>query len=247
MILENLKIKEEVKNTLFEKGYCIIATQLKNEKEILDKQLEICSWVGNIREHNPGKKDYIWPICVKKSESKIATFSEHNDEAELHTDTQYRDLPERYMTLSCIEPAKCGGGETILLDSRVVIDRLNQDPELLKMLHENFPIAVPDIFVKNSPRYIEHPIISDYPKFRFRYDTFKKGIELQQDYDMDRKLSVIEKLHSMIESSPEIFRYTLKKGEIILIDNHRVLHGRTSFSDYERLLYRVRVDDFQTK
>lgn len=49
----------------------------------------------------------------------------------------------------------------------------------------------------------------------------------------------------------EAFRHTIESesptahhlgpGDAILIDNHSVLHGRTTFSDYRRLHIRVRL------
>lgn len=236
--------KELVIENLAKNGFCIVDSEMENEQELIDLQLKICSWLGSIREHNEGKKDYVWPICLKESDSSIKTFSEHNQEAELHTDTQYRDLPERYMTLSCVNEANCGGGETFLLDSQVILDRIKNDHVLLNELQQDFPIAVPDIFHYEGKKFIERPIIANYPKFRFRYDTFKKGLLLQNPPDLNQKMNVLDSFFDLIKNAPEMINFTLKKGQIILIDNHRLLHGRSSFVDVNRLLYRVRVDDF---
>jgi len=240
-------LKENLLNELSEKGFYIYDSKLTDEKDIINKQLEICAVIGDIREHNEGKQDYVWPIKLKDSSSTIRTFSEHNDQAEFHTDTQYRELPERYMTLCCVQEAVCGGGLTLLLDSQLVLNDIIDQKEFLQSLSLNFPIAIPDVFAVKGNLFIEQPIVSNYPKFRFRYDTFKKGIVLQSSNDKYVKLDIIERLKDILENSPHIISLKLRKGQILIIDNHRILHGRTAYSDPNRLLYRVRVDDFKSK
>lgn len=234
-------------NDLNLNGYSLVQAEEKNNEDILTIQLKICEKIGKLREHNEGKADYVWPIKTVESNSQIKTFSEHNDEAQLHTDTQYRAIPERYMTLSCIQEAKCGGGETILLDSLKIFEEIKSDSALLSKLKQKFPIAIPDIFVIDDRKYIEETIISEYPKFRFRYDTFLKGLALKQPENFEDLKNTLDEFNSKLQNSKHIQKLKLKKGDIILIDNHRMLHGRTSFTDTDRLLYRVRVDDFNNK
>ncbi len=228
---------------LQKQGYCLIKTGLTDEQSILDYHLEVSKAIGPLREHNQGMEDYIWPICLKASESELITFSEHDKEAELHTDSQYSEIPERYMGLSCIHPASCGGGANYLLDSERLLPEIQSDNELYEALSLIYPIAIPDIFQSTGHTTIEKPLIDRYPKFRYRYDTIKKGLQLKETPTHDIRWKVLTNLNELIENSPLIERITLAQGDILLVDNHRVLHGRTSFTDPHRLLYRIRIDE----
>lgn len=223
-------------------GYFILSTALKDEVEIRNFQLNLSAMLGSLREHNPGRQDYVWSICPKPSDSALATFSEHNGEANLHTDSQYTEVPEKYMSLACVRPASCGGGINFVLDTEKIRDSIRESEVHYQALQQPYPIAIPDIFRSGRP-YIEKPVVSDYPRFRYRYDTMRQGLEAAHVPPADPRWAALEYLKEKVEASPAIKRLILKTGDILILDNHRVLHGRSPFVDPDRLLYRVRMDE----
>lgn len=71
----------------------------------------------------------IWDIKARDEllqPNHIPTYSEHANEAELHTDTQYHPEPERYLILYFIRQANCGGGASILRDFNSIKQNMRQ-------------------------------------------------------------------------------------------------------------------------
>lgn len=239
-MIDILNIKEQ----LLQKGIAIIDSGLIEESHIINLQQQICAKIGRLREHNIGKEDYLWPIKLQQNNSAITTFSEHNDEAELHTDSQYSHIAEKYMSLSCINPAACGGGINFFLDINNLFPALKANHLVFSTLQQDFPIAIPDIFNTENKHILYKPIIAKSPLFRYRYDTMKKGLLNTNMPLTDNKWLALNFLKNLIDKSPFKHYYTLSKGQIIIIDNHRIMHGRTAFQDTNRLLYRIRMDEF---
>lgn len=208
---------------------------------------KLSSHIGTLVPHNLGQSDFVWEIKPKSSISMINTFSEHNKAAPLHTDSQYRNRPEKYMALLVFSQAECAGGETILLDFRQVLKELRQSNFGRQMIEfacqKTFPIAVPTIFqTQDKTEYIYSSLISNIPLIRYRYDTLKTGLKLiKRSYvkDFDEKLQAF---NDLIHRSRYCSSLLLNNGEAIFVDNHRMLHGRSSFLDSNRLLLRIRMN-----
>lgn len=234
---------QKILHTVSLNGFAIVESFETDEDKILQKHFEIVNKIGIPSEHNKGKKDFIWRISPKKSESTIPTFSEHNKKAELHTDSQYRLEPERYFSLSSIIEASCGGGHSILLDLKKILAELkNEHEEFFNELKRPYPIIIPDIFDLDKKGFIEVPIIESENKIRYRYDTIIKGMKKKAYNENDKKWKAFDYLTQKIKTSNHATFFTLKKGQILIIDNHRMLHGRTGFLDIQRLLYRIRFN-----
>jgi alpha-ketoglutarate-dependent taurine dioxygenase len=208
---------------------------------------KLSSHVGSLVPHNFGQSDFVWEINPKSSISMINTFSEHNKDASLHTDSQYRNLPEKYMALLVFRQAECAGGETLLLDFKLVLNELSQSDFGRQMIEfacqEKFPIAVPTIFqTQNKTEYIYSNLISDIPMIRYRYDTLKTGLELIKRSHVKDFAEKLQVFNNLIHRSRYCSSLLLNNGEAIFVDNHRMLHGRSSFLDSNRLLLRIRMN-----
>lgn len=242
------KLLNSIKNELV-KNNVVILSNLNlidfDEKGLKSFFLKFSSNLGTLVEHNEGKKDYIWEIKTQTKIKSVPTFSEHNYKAELHTDSQYRLLPEKFISLMAIKTANCGGGSSILLDFESILKNLTQSKRgdlCLSLLEkERFPFLVPSVFSNYENQLIYAPIISDNPNIRFRYDTLKKGLEIVNKKN-DKLLWAVEFLNEVISNHKNRKIFMLKKNEIIFINNHNSLHGRTSFNDLERFLLRVRFN-----
>lgn len=208
---------------------------------------ELSSYIGTLVSHNPGKQDFVWEIKPKISKSVIKTFSEHNQPAPLHTDSQYRNQPEKYMALLVFKQANCGGGYTQLLDFRKVLLELRSNilgKQIVKFFSkEKFPIAVPSVFQEEKGvNYIYSRLISNVPLVRYRYDTLKTGLSLINHSYVESFYENLDILNNFLQNSPFCSSFLLLNNEVIFVDNHRFLHGRTAFIDTDRLLFRIRIN-----
>lgn len=239
MITESTLLK--IRNDLTQKGYAIHSSNKSSKADIKAYHWSLVKKLGLPSEHNDGKADYIWEIAAKQSTSSLKTYSEHAQKAPLHTDSQYRNNPEKYFSLSSIRVASCGGGQTELLDFKKLYASLKHNA-WFKELYEVYPIAIPDIFQSVQERIVYQPIIKENPFIRFRTDTILKGLDLVNEPLESKKRKAFKLLEEEILHSNLIERFHLKKGQIIIIDNHRMLHGRGAFKDSKRLLLRIRFN-----
>ena len=141
------------------------------------------------------------------------------------------------------------GGLTTILDGRKVIYYLNKTKKgrkCTKILSSNlFPFRVPTAYTKqrseNVPEVIFAPIISKKPLVRFRFDTLSNGFECFPKMRKPEIMWAIDCFNRYIGKHPEKLIFCLNKGEILITNNHEILHGRTAFNDKKRLLLRIRI------
>lgn len=145
-----------------------------------------------------------------------------------HTDGYYHNLPPDFVVMGVVRPAD-SGGETTLVTADSLVDRLDShDMSLLEA-----PIwCWPTLGTGGEwtpPRPVmdrAHQCIRWWP-----YDALIRSDEMRAVADRVRRATV----------SPSVQREPLSKGTLILIDNRRVMHGRTAFTGANRLLLVWRV------
>lgn len=239
------------KNALEQEGYFLIKNFIEQHGEIevaRKKFLSISEQIGTPVSHDMNNS-IIWDIKSNpKSNSFIKTYSEHNHQAELHTDSQYSFYPEDFFGLLTLQPAECGGGASYLLSLKDVLGELRSRSEGLsaeKTLREtDFPFVVPNVFKKNGNEEREFnfgPILRDN-EIRFRVDTFEKAVMARPDLCTDEQMAAYYLLKSIILNSPSIKKFYLEACDLIWINNKTMLHGRSSFTDAKRHLLRIRLN-----
>ena len=81
--------------------------------EIKSTFLDLCSAITKPISHD-AHGTTVWDIksntSVTTLEQGIVTYSEHNHEADLHTDSQCSEYPEDFFALLTLKQATCGGG-----------------------------------------------------------------------------------------------------------------------------------------
>lgn len=212
--------------------------------------LALTQTVGRPTDHNADKR-VMWPIRPRDEEAKRpvdykTTFSEEAGEAPLHTDSAFAAVPEKYNCLYVVKKAEDGGGLSVLLNVPRLVKELEQTldgRECLDILRaREFPFRVPDAFFKGE-RLISAPVLGmgDQPFVRFRHDCLMAGFALREDLRTNDRLWAIEHFRAAAESSEARLTYMLQEDEAIVMNNHTILHARTSFTDRERHLIRVRM------
>ena len=154
----------------------------------------------------------------------------------LHTDSpQYKDIPD-YLGLLCLHPAK-EGGESKFVSSYSLHNRLlEESPELLARLYEPFHFDKRGHEKKGeSPTTFEPVFKYDNEGLHFRYlgnyirsghekvSAVLSGIEENALYAVDR----------LLEDESLIVSVNMEAGDMQFLNNHRIVHGRTGFMDYD--------------
>jgi alpha-ketoglutarate-dependent taurine dioxygenase len=241
--------------TLKRSGYCaFIFEQIELQSfSSVDRNkllyaLSLC--LGYPTPTDPRQGKLLWDVKARPlPPGYVATFSEHSERAELHTDTQYYPQPEEYFLLYAVRGARCGGGKSILCNAYEIRERLLETAdgrEAFQFLSTYwFPFRIPTIFTKEAKvDLIETtlaPIFSDRPLIRFRYDTLEKGFKARPDLDIPEARQALRMLFHVLENKINVLNYYLYDDSLLLCNNHVLLHGRTSYLDKERHLIRVRM------
>lgn len=203
------------------------------------------------RPTSTGKVDRRVAWDVKVRESGASTFSEHADEADLHTDTQYYPEPERYTMLYCVTPAKCGGGISSVRDVSSIKSQLQQTSDgmsALRLLSEiELPFKVPAVFTQTGSFDADEvtfaKVFGTRPTIRYRSDTLKKGLALYPELDTMQLREALNTLSGVLQAQQHISQYYQEADGCSFMNNHEALHGRQKFTDIDRYVVRIRIAD----
>ncbi len=199
---------------------------------------------------DPHQGQLLWDVKHRAlPKGHFATFSEHSDRAELHTDTQYYDSPEDYFLLYAVHSASCGGGKSLFCDGREIQSCLlesSQGQEAFDVLSNfPFPFRIPTTFTQGgqvqSIETTQAPIFGEEPLIRFRHDTLEKGFQARPDLDVPEAREALRVLHHVLENKVNVLSYYLQDDDLVICDNHTALHGRTIYLDQQRHFIRVRM------
>jgi L-asparagine oxygenase len=145
----------------------------------------------------------------------------------VHTEAAYLRKPPRFLLLYCIEPG-CGGRTTVLLDGAAISSRL---PEVRR----------PGTWVVKAGR---RPFLCDV---LWRRAQNQVGIRYDRECLFPcgpAALAEEQLIRSFVEASTPV-TIEWARGQLLVIDNHRVLHGRggSKHDDKDRWLKRVLVGE----
>lgn len=167
-----------------------------------------------------------------------------------HTDETYRSVPTGINIFHCIYPSSDGGGGTVLVDGYYCAN------ELLRMFPKSFELLT-NTAIQHQRHTDRELIRSNHPVFTVDRDGSVVEVRLNErtmsaisvsEEQMGPVYDALRKTFDIAYSSDNSITYRLESGEAVIIDNLRVLHGRTSFKG-DRLLRQTNVmrDEFYAR
>ena len=190
------------------------------------------------------KGDLIGKVEDKGNDISIPTVRGYESSAALPFHCDRCDL----IGMLCVRKAKEGGlsrmVSSIALHNRIAAHR----PDLLRVLYEPFPHDRRGEEMPGEKPWCTMPVfwrsitglITRYiRRFILGSQRFPDAPRLSTE-----QLSAMDYIDDLIESPEFRFEITLNEGDLLLINNHVILHGRTSFKDWDepgqrRLLLRL--------
>ncbi|MDY0813051.1 TauD/TfdA family dioxygenase [Kitasatospora purpeofusca] len=145
-----------------------------------------------------------------------------------HTDRSHRRESPWLLGLLCIRPARAGG-ESLLVSARAVHDRLaERDPSALHHLYQDFHFGRGTDFDRVSPVFQQrrHGLHVQYNRYWIERGRQEAG----RPFPPGRQ-AALDTLHGVLTDPAMVLRVGLRRGDLLLLDNTAVLHGRTGFSD----------------
>jgi len=151
-----------------------------------------------------------------------------------HTDNPYRTPVPGIQILQCLQNETSGGFST-LVDSLAVAEQVrSEDPQGFELLSR-----VP---VRFEYRDATTQLVAVKPMIELggmgemtgvHYSPRLDDIPLMSEVDTQRYHAARKRLEELFEDPRYELRFRLHPGEMMMFDNNRVLHGRTSFNPAE--------------
>jgi L-asparagine oxygenase len=161
----------------------------------------------------------IFPIPGRETE-QISTSSETL--LLLHTESSFHPHRPKYLFLLCLRGDE--NAKTVYVPIRSVLNKL--DKETLQILRrDEFTFEIDASFLEGGAKAttLTMPILSGTDlEFNFTYDEYFTKATTPEAW------VALQKLKDEIQNNVQY--HTLKAGQMMVIDNERVIHGRTSFT-----------------
>lgn len=215
-----------INTAVSENGFAIINIKNKSLRSILRVLKKILG--RQIRDVGINKKYIAKVEASKYGKYYINTaFSQP-----LHTDEGYRNVFPRFVSLYCIRPSLVGGMSTIV-----------KVEELLAELHKKFKEDVENLF---QPSFIQIDTLAGLINKQILFPINEKitGLSyspiLRHIQTTELGDEMISFINQFIHDPNNQYRIQLKANDLLIMDNCRVLHGRTAFNENDnRLLLRL--------
>ena len=151
-----------------------------------------------------------------------------------HTDNPYRNPVPCIQILHCIENEVSGGLST-LVDGFTVTEQLKKDfPEYYKILTKikvRFQFIDQNVVLENWAEMIQLDEFGDFKQVRFspRLDF----VPLMDKEKLELYYAARKKISKLYNSDKYRIEFKLKPGDLLMMDNYRLLHGRTTYDTNE--------------
>jgi len=151
-----------------------------------------------------------------------------------HTDNPYRKPVPCIQLLHCIENEVKGGFSTLVDGFKVATHLKENNPkyfEILTKVKVKFKFTDKDVILENKGELIELDEKDNLKQIRFstRLD-YVPALEKKQ---LDLYYKARKKISDLYNSDQFRIEFKLLPGDIMMMDNHRLLHGRTIYDANE--------------
>ncbi|KZT23789.1 Clavaminate synthase-like protein [Neolentinus lepideus HHB14362 ss-1] len=234
------------RQALYEHGVakiqCEFGGNMEEKSELL---LEIVNALGKADSHS-ATEGALWDIKNKPegvisqgTGQKAIAISHTLDEFSWHIDGSFEEKPTRFFAFHIIHPDKQGGGVFRLLPVADIVNSLPDDiTEILAT--KDFNIKVPPEFFKGA-HTLRKPLL-ERPANGPALIRYRKGVCSADEHDVvaQKAIRVLENLLQAEDTGFAVPAEHFKEDTLLLLDNRRFLHSRTSIRDPNRWLRRVR-------
>ncbi|KAK8040941.1 hypothetical protein PG994_013948 [Apiospora phragmitis] len=198
---------------------------IRNAPDSETAVIDMSSRIGNLKETLYGRT---WDVRSKPEAENVAYTSSFLG---LHQDMLYLRDPPRLQLLHCLENS-CEGGESLFSDAKRAAFLMKiGPPELREALRKQF---VTYHYKKHGHHYENaHRIIDDSGQVRWS-PPFQAPLRNHKFYiggsrEWHQSATAAIKFQQLLEHEDFLLQYKMKRGDCVIFDNLRVVHGRRAF------------------
>lgn len=185
----------------------------------------VTAWFGHVRETNYGR---VFDVRRKADASNLADTGLG---LEVHTDNPYRDPVPGLQLLHCLESA-AEGGDSVLVDGFAAALALNErDPEAFETLRRTrLRFAYRDAAAVLEAESPILEVAADGELVAVRYNNRSLATPPMEPATAERFYRAYRAFAGILAEPARSTRFALRPGDLFIVDNRRVLHGRTAFT-----------------
>ncbi len=155
---------------------------------------------------------------------------ESRDALRMHADLPYRANPPGIQLNLGVSPASSGGASTFV-DAYAMAERLRltdaRSWELLTTVPFSYPYRGPGVDLVGGGPMIGLDHVGRYGVMRRAPDLVgSPNVSAEDTPDLYR---AVARWQDLVDKPANQLRVTLGRGDLVIFDNHRMLHGRTAF------------------
>jgi alpha-ketoglutarate-dependent taurine dioxygenase len=167
---------------------------------------------------------------LRLGEGRTGRYSDSRDGGNLHTDGPHHPSPvPDCFALFCVQQAE-SGGELCIVHAGALLERLPD--RVIEVLQQDFHFDRRE--ADADPPTVTRPVLSLGPPMRVCYlrEYIQIGHRLPHVPALtDRQLDALDALDALLDDPEGQSRIRLKPGQLIVVNNRCLLHGRTAFTD----------------
>lgn len=240
------------KNYINKDSYHIVIKNFEiNPKKISDKIIKFSKLFGiPLVQNKLGQKFVtITPnvklIKKRKTENDVKLrYHQTNTGGAIHSDGPQLSTPPKYVIMGCVSQSERGGSSIITSAEKIFLFLKKKRPDLLKILKKKF------FFERRGFNYSNQNILSSpiFIKkgniFRFRYlrEYIEAAYTSKKIKLSTKEIEAFNYLDKLLTEKKFQHNYKLNQGDIIILNNNYLAHGRSSFkinTGKQRSLMRV--------
>ena len=222
-----------------------------SKEELIEIYQNVCKILGTLYVQNDKNQKLVQVQDRGKSMKSGGRYHQTKEGGSYHTDSpQWKKVPD-FIGMCCINPAKKGGESKFVSVYSIHNKMLKEHKQFLEMLYQQFHFDKRGEFEsKESPTVFE-PIFTynnNQLKCRYLRDYINDGQMIQNTPLSKEQNEALDIFDKIIHDENLVMSYKLRQNEMVFFNNNRVMHGRTSFEDFEgienkRLMIRTWIKD----
>lgn len=168
------------------------------------------------------------PTLVTRAAAAQERGGMSDRELAFHTDRAGPPGPPRLLGLFCVRAA-ARGGDSLLVSGHSVYNRLARDhPAALAELRQDFHFGAGPGFDRVYPvfRWERGRLRVQYNRYWIERGQREAGKPLSA-----RTLAALDAFDGVLSDPGMVVRCHLRPGDLLMLDNNVILHGRTEFTD----------------
>ena len=214
-------------------GICMESFSVKEKTSIYTLASKI---LGELIIQNIKQEKIVEIKDIGKSMKTGGRYHETKEGGSHHTDSpQWKNVPD-YLGLFCVHNAK-KGGTNLFLSAYTIHNRILQErKDLLDIFYEKFYFDKRGEFKDGESPTVFQPIFELKNKklfFRYLRNYIDAGHDIQNQPLSQPQKDALTYLDNLMRMEDITLKYDLKPGDMVFSDNNWVVHGRTSFEDYD--------------